>query len=374
MIFIIALLFVCINNRTYASFTLEEIVDKINNSDIISKWTAEGITFSAIATSDSITMDITTSGGTNYTETYTLEDGHILKGPHYDTYYSQMFVQLLMNGIGQLHGYEDGEIYTTIYNVVTKDQAYTSTNYNLENDGIEFKNFIIRVDIDKIINLQTFDKSYFVGDDVDTADHSVSLKLKKNKMLLELASAINPTNKTQKFTFYGPKADENNIYQSIINTLDYLNRNTEYFKTNYPNIIEGTKEFEGYTIKVIKRENYNDDSELIYASRYKSLDAYYYNYEVEVTVTYGKAPRKGTETTNPANPSPIIDDPIVTEPGAPSDDNDVETPGKGDASKGGQKEYPNAGIKDEQLIYILLSVVLVASIGVVKITKISKNI
>jgi len=243
------LIFLFVNLYTTVSYaetiTLSQIVEKFNNDSLIKE--SNG---SIIASNDDnkITITITEDGQTHKFE-FVLE-GTILtaKLSGQESIVEAIVATVLIDCIGQLHGYAEGELMQTL-------QADEIANYTIDKEGLEAKELAdgiqIKVDIAKKIPLLDFSNTYIEVSDLDKALIAGDGFLQKSKGNLVFHKSGYGN---EAVVFIGEKGKlTQNTYQSILSTLQVM-FDTEtvmhYFKQNYPNIALGNKEFSGFKIEI----------------------------------------------------------------------------------------------------------------------------
>ena len=167
IIVLMVLVILCICNSVYAtSITLEQIVEKFNKSSIVDDYKNAGGSISATNDADSINITVNASGKTENVEL--LLQGNVLSieiNQEDESAFAKAYVaSSVIDIIGQLHGYQEGELSQTI----NSDKA---KNYTLEKEGYEVENisetkFKIKVDITKKIPLVDFSNTYIEVSDL----------------------------------------------------------------------------------------------------------------------------------------------------------------------------------------------------------------
>ena len=157
-------------NVSYAeTITLSQIVTKFNNCSTVQEYKESGTTFTASSSDNKLNITITadTDDVDETTLEYTL-DGTILTSEFPDDVLSGGVVAIiLVDCIGQLQGYSDGQLIETLMNADVE-------NYTLENEGFEVKqlsgdNMQVKIDISKKMPLVeiTEDDTYIQVSDLD---------------------------------------------------------------------------------------------------------------------------------------------------------------------------------------------------------------
>ena len=236
------------------TITLDQIVETFNNSSSVREYASQGSEITAVKPEENKITITLTQGEDHISFDYTL-DGTILtgtiSGTESNVITGLIISEILIDSIGQLHGYEDGELFDTI----NSDEI---SNYTLENEGLETKkledgSYQIKVDISKKIPLVDFGDTYIeVADLQKLKDYIVgdgsAQKSKGNIILHKNGIGNNVT------IFVGEKNElTENTYKSILSILEVMfesDKVSNYFKENYSNISEGDKELEGLKVEI----------------------------------------------------------------------------------------------------------------------------
>jgi len=394
LIFLIGL---SINTKSNAAtITLEQIVEKINSSKDVAKFQEDDITVTATCTANTITMDFNciSIDGTpkTFTTIFTLED-NILSAETPD---GSNF-QILMNALGQLHGYEDGEIFATLMNCAYRDEYRSCT---LDNEGFEYdeQENVIRINIDKIMPLEQFTNTIFDMSDYAKLcdDEWKTPVMRKDDMIW-----------SDGYMFISQSNDKESLYKNILFCLELqyerfkpegitLEELTTYFKTYYPDLSQGSKNFKGIEILVCSAK---EAGELSNDALYKLSrsygcdihgDALYVYFKVDFdevkqgianpSLVVPETPEKPDDPTNPGNPGTPEEPGVEPDPGTGDGNGSGDGSGNGNGSGNGTGsgdasgnliKYPNAGIENASLIFILTILILGCSfvIGIMSIPK-----
>ena len=174
----------------------------------------------------------------------------------------------LADSIGQIHGYEDGEMFLTL-----NDESIV--NYTVENEGFELKEvdggtYEIKMDIDKKVPLVDFSNVYL--EKKDFQDFELNL-LETSEYGSYTASKGEIRYKIERYgtfdiTIYEKGELSERAYNSIITLLELDFRSNDvvdYFKENYASVKEGSKSFEGFNIIINPEDEDNkaDDESVI---------------------------------------------------------------------------------------------------------------
>lgn len=262
---VLVTLFIC--NSVYAkSITLEQIVEKFNKSSIVDNYKNAGGSISATNDDDSINITVNTSEKTENIEF--LLEGNVMS-IEIDQEESSSFVKAyvainVIDVIGQLHGYQEGELAQTV-------NSDKSKNYTLENEGFEIEKLSetknkIKVDITKKIPLVDLSNTYIEVSDLQNLKNYISgdgfAEDSKGNIW------FNKSGYDGEYTLLVAEKENltENTYKSVLSILEVMFDNDkviQYFKNNYPNISTGDKEFNGFSIKVNPKEKTQKEESLI---------------------------------------------------------------------------------------------------------------
>lgn len=261
----LVILFIC--NSVYAtSITLEQIVEKFNKSSIVDDYKNTGGSISATNNANSINITVNANGKTENVEL--LLQGNILSieinQEDEDAFTKAYVASSVIDIIGQLHGYQEGELSQTI----NSDKA---KNYTLEKEGYEAENisetkFKIKVDITKKIPLVDFSNTYIEVSDLQDLKKYISgdgsAETSKGNIW------FNKSGYEGEYTLLVAEKGNltENTYKSVLSILEVMFDNDkviQHFKNNYPNISTGDKEFKGFNIKVNPKEKTQREESLI---------------------------------------------------------------------------------------------------------------
>ena len=242
-------------NTSYAATpTLSEIVNKFNNSTIVETYENAGGSIIATHDVDSITITVTVDDEQESVEL--LLEGNILSieiDQNESIGFLKSYITLsIIDIIGQLHGYEEGELAAT----VNSDEAYN--NYTLEKEGFEIKDvsetkFKLMVDISKKIPLADFSNTYIEVSDLDFQKDYLygdgSTESRKGNIYIHKDGydGDNTVIVAEK------KALSDNTYKSILSVLEVMFDSKDavkYFESNYSDLSIGNKEFRGLKVEI----------------------------------------------------------------------------------------------------------------------------
>ncbi|MBR1883801.1 MAG: dockerin type I repeat-containing protein [Clostridia bacterium] len=163
------LMVVCtLNVSVYgANPTLEEIADKFNNCSTVKELKAAGSSLEATSSSNKITVELKTESANE--EFDFMLNGNVLtinlSGSQEMIFSGAIISNIMVDSIGQLHGYLDGEMFSTL-------NSEKITTYTLENEGFEIKelekdSYEMKIDISKKIPLVDLSDVYVQVSDLE---------------------------------------------------------------------------------------------------------------------------------------------------------------------------------------------------------------
>ena len=235
------------------TYTLEEIADIFNNSNIIKNYgDLLGINFSASEdiTDPNVLIITLTDDNSSSTINYEL-DGDILSCESLVDN-NLITAYLLADSVGQLNGYNDGELIEN-FNAFFDEIS----NYTLENEGFEINEngnyYSAKMDITKKVPLIDLSEFYLKQEDFEEL-----------KSIIESGESGNQTGKNSKIVYNVIINDDYNsiymgeiseitesTYKSILSVLDVMYGNTvvEYFESIYPEFSDGITQLDGFVIE-----------------------------------------------------------------------------------------------------------------------------
>lgn len=251
--FLISTILLCYFSTTYAATpTLSEIVDKFNNSSIVDTYKNAGGSISATNDINSINVKINADGTTANIEL--ILEGNILF-IEIDQEDSSALVKAYVTAhiidiIGQLHGYQEGELLQTI-------NSDKSQNYTLEKEGYEIENISgtnkIKIDIAKKIPLVDFSNTYIEISDLEFLKEYIFGDGSATKSKGDIY--FHKSGYDGQYTLIVAEKNEltENTYKSILSLLEVMFDSKEavnYFKNNFSNLSVGNKDFKGFKIEL----------------------------------------------------------------------------------------------------------------------------
>lgn len=241
------LILVSMGVKVYAATpTLEQIANAFNNCSTVKEYATYGTVWNATSNGNKLTISVTADNTTKNLE-YTLENSILsanLSGNF--TFAILAANNVLIDSIGQLHGYSDGELFSTL----NSDKI---SSYTIENEGFEIDNFQIKIDISKKIPLIDFSNVYIeVSDLQDLKDYITGDgSAEKNKGNIWFNKSGYDGENTLIIAEQNSLTD--NTYKSILSIIEVMfdsSKASDYFKTNYSGISDGNKEFAGFKIEI----------------------------------------------------------------------------------------------------------------------------
>lgn len=246
--------------------TLQQIADKINSSKIVLEQKELGQTTVAKTDNNSITITTATEGFDNTELQFTLT-GNILSADVDLSHAVQ--AMLLVDSIGQIHGYSDGETYST-----QNSEAFL--NYTLEKEGVKSTDinadtFTLQIDITKKFPLVDFGSAYIEVSDLEEKKDYIfgggsGQDSKGNITFFYKNGYIDGYDHEVTSLVIGEKEElTENTYKSLMSILEVMFNGKEvltYFQSNYPDFSHGDKAFSGFKIEIDPVQNEWENSVL----------------------------------------------------------------------------------------------------------------
>lgn len=232
--------------------TLEQIVDKFNNSEVVKEYAAYDIIWKAESKDNQIIITGKTDKDSS-SATYKL-DGNILstKVSKEKAFDVVVFTSALFDCIGQFHGYSEGELLPTL-------NSENVSQYTLEKEGLLIKNdeddnFIAKIDISKKIPLVDFSDVYIEVADLQSIKEFLigegSIEKSKGNIYFHKSGKGKEGDCTLVLAEKNKLTE--NSYKSILSILEVMyegKKISEYFMNNYSNISDN-KEFDGFKVEI----------------------------------------------------------------------------------------------------------------------------
>ena len=277
-VFILLMMFIGYGNVYAATPTLKDVENKFNNNPTVLEYAQMGSVWKATASSNNLNIT-TTAGGTTSSFNFSFKN-NILTGnfASKDAFGGLMVSMTLVDSIGQLHGYEDGELSKAL-------QGDIVSEYSIEDEGFEMiqtesGDVTIKIDISKKIPLEPkggsiFDnisgnscKEYIDVDDLDFSKRFIAGEGFAQFQEGYLVFYKDDLNNLKVITIGEEDKMSSCTYNTILSALEIMfdsKKAVNYFKDNYP-AISGNKEFTGIKIEL----NPNDD-DFDYEEDYKYI-------------------------------------------------------------------------------------------------------
>ena len=236
------------------SITLEEIANTFNSSKLIEGYSGMfgwDLTASVSNVDSNVLQIAVVSDAGNTSLDYVLDDNILINNHLIEDY--QLTAYFLADSIGQLHGYEEGDLitnFTLFFDEIAEYSVEEEGFEIIENEGYS----VAKLDITKKIPLIDESNFYLKPTDFDILQD-----------ILDNEGVGNQTGKTGKLA-YNVSVDEDNnsiyigeeggltqsAYKSILSALEvmYGEKVVEYFQEVFPNFDEGSLITEGFDIDV----------------------------------------------------------------------------------------------------------------------------
>ena len=281
IIFIITMILIILAGaKVYAvTPTLEEIANTFNNCSAVNEMAGYGAIFSATTSENKIIVSYETESEAtvqfNTSIEYNLE-GTILsthiEGDDNEVMIGMLSSIMLVDSIGQLQGYEDGELYDTL-------NSNGIGNYTLENEGLEAKEisdhkYDIKIDISKKIPLADFSDTYVEVEDLEEFEKFISGDGFVQNSKGNIWYYKSGYNGEYEIIIAEKNGLTDNSYNSLISFLEVMFDSEdviEYFETNYTDISEGNKEFTGCKIEIDPEDAINETAAALVDGEYQIM-------------------------------------------------------------------------------------------------------
>ena len=264
-----------ININYAANPTLDRLAKTFNNSSLVKEYESLGAEWNATA-NDNV-LNITLEGNGQFSNLEYRLDGSVLSIT-IDTNDTEVAATnaivsiILADCVGQLHGYKEGEVTTTL-------NANEAENFTVEIEGFEAKKIasdkvIIKMDINKKIPLFDFSNTYLEVEDLNEfkeyiAGNGFAQTFKGNIIFHKTGYADEAI-----VTIAEKNTLTENSYKTILSMLEVMfssNKAQSYFRENYSSISIGNKEFTGFKIEVNPTKTTSDEFLLGINDTYKFL-------------------------------------------------------------------------------------------------------
>jgi len=253
IVFLVLVLVTVLETSVFATTnTLEKIAKTFNESSIVKSYgELLSCEYSAVVDESEpnvLSVSISREKGIS-TVSYELE-GSILSYEHLvdDNIFTAFF---LADSIGQVNGYEDGELLNN-FNMFT-DEIY---EYTVEDEGFEIKEngsyYSVKMDIDKKVPLIDESKFYLKPYDFDVIKQFVEEGSRGNQCGRKSKLAYDVILNEDINRIYIGEKDEltDSAYKSILSAIEvmYGDEVVEYFKTKYTEFEDGITVLDGFEV------------------------------------------------------------------------------------------------------------------------------
>lgn len=239
-------------SKVYATTpTLEQIVNAFNNCSTVKEYATYGSIWNASSNENKLTISVTANNTTTNLE-YTLEGSILNANFSQDEAFTGLAVTIVLtDSIGQLHGYSDGELFTTL----NSDEI---SSYSIENEGFEAKeiankNYQIKIDISKKIPVTNVSDVYIEVSDLQDLKNYISGDGSAEKSKGNIWFNKSGYDGENTLLIAEKENLTENTYKSILSIIEVMfdsSRASDYFKSNYSGISIGNKEFTGVKIEI----------------------------------------------------------------------------------------------------------------------------
>lgn len=239
--------------------TLNQIVERFNNSKTVKGFEEGGTKYEASISNNNIIVKVTSTNESKTVE-FIVNNNIISTTINNDDFIGMFAIMIITDAIGTLHGYEEGAVNDTL-------NSEEFIDYRLETEGIELipnenEKLDFKIDISKKIPLVDVTNVYIGVEDLDDLKEFISgngsAESSKGNVWFN-KSGYNGDNTVL-------IAEKNNLtqnaYLSLISIIDVMFDSTKvlnYFKENYSSL-NGNKEFTGFKIELNPVKNQRENS------------------------------------------------------------------------------------------------------------------
>ena len=228
---------------------LNDIAKKINKWETVKNYKEYGYSIKATASKD--TLIITSKTEDNKSKVEFKLDGDILSNENLSTE-DLMAALLVINGVGQTYGYEDGELSQNI-NTFTEEFK----NYTLDEEGLELviddQKVSLKMNISKKVPLIDMNKFYLKVDDLDMISQLIKEKEygNQNGKAGNIGYDIFVGEDESTIQIGQDKKLSDSAYKSILTALEvmYGEETSKNFQKLYPEFVDGKKTVGAFTIE-----------------------------------------------------------------------------------------------------------------------------
>ena len=239
---------------------LKDIVKKINNCETVK--TYESYDYKVVASESDDKLTISGTMGEDKTTLEFKLDGNILSNESISND-NLMLALLVIDGVGQAHGYNDGQLSKNL-NTFTEELK----KYTLEKEGFEIvigdESTSIKMDISKKVPLIDMNNYYLKTDDLDMISQIIAENTNGNQSGISgnIAYDIFIGDEESTIQIGQEKKLSDSAYKSILSALEvmYGKETAKHFQEIYPKFVSGKKTVEAFTIETNYKVEDQDES------------------------------------------------------------------------------------------------------------------
>ena len=255
MFLTISLIMINLTIVSAATVTMSEVTDKFNTCKTVESYKQYDYNYAAKVEGNKFVVEMNTPESSDAVE-FDI-NGTVLNAlfTQEDSFRGLVATMLITDCVGQLHGYEDGELFDTL-------NSEQIGNYTIDNEGFEIKaqddgNYEVKIDINKKLPLADFSNTYITVEDLDdfvagilSSDEGGSVSGSKGP----LRYYVSVYGEDETTIYIGEKDGiSDRTYNSLMSFFEVMFNSKDiasYFQSNYSGIAEGNKSFNGFTIEV----------------------------------------------------------------------------------------------------------------------------
>ena len=259
-LFAVIMCFALIGCEKANKISLDDIAKNFNNSEIVKSYKNYGYNIEATVSGNKLTIT-TELAGEKSSVVYTL-DGNIL-GNESLSDMDILTAAFLIDSVGQLQGYKEGELVENLNAFADEIE-----NYTLEKEGFELKQGnnknSLKIDLTKKIPLKDMSNFYLKTSDFDMIKQFVDEKNvgNQNGKNAKLAYDVAVHEEDSEIIIGETDKLTDSAYKSILSALEviYGKDVVNKFKTAYPSFKEEKTTVDGFTIDTNYKVENQDDS------------------------------------------------------------------------------------------------------------------
>lgn len=239
-------------NAFAAEHTLEEVAEAFNNNSTVESYKDYGYIYSASTDeSEPDVLRISVTDPEEYASVFSWElDDSILSYEHI-TDEQLMMVMILADSIGQVNGYEEGELKDTL-------NSPDIRNYTVENEGIEIKEngsyYSVKMDIDKKVPLVDLSDYYLTPEEFEIMTEILENSSSGNQMGKSLKMVYQLIADEDENVIYMGEKNEltQSAYKSVLSAIEvmYNKAAAQDFPSLYSDFSEGNVWLNGVVVEI----------------------------------------------------------------------------------------------------------------------------